>query len=313
MATWEELTRFLESPPDTPRIWEDQSLERIHSVTTRTRRWQRVYALAFDHRRQLEKLADDNAVPRTRISTLKSLVAAGAIQAADGLESPGAIVDDRYGEDALAKLTGRGWWIARPVEAPGSRPIRFEAGSQVGLAMHTWPREHVTKCLVSYHPDDEPSLHRQQQDALLDLYHACRKTGHELMLEIIPPPGGAVDAGTLPRALEQLYARGVFPDWWKLQPIPDDGAWKALDDVISHHDDHCRGVLLLGLDAPVPELERHFSAAAKQPVCKGFAIGRSIFAEPTRAWFSQELDDDGLVSAVAENYRRLIMLWQEVD
>ena len=97
MPTWEELTRFLESPPDSPRIWEDQSLERIHGVTTRTRRWDRVCALAFDHRWQLEKLADDNAVPRSRIKQLKSLVAAGAIKAANGLESPGAIVDDRYG------------------------------------------------------------------------------------------------------------------------------------------------------------------------------------------------------------------------
>ncbi len=178
--------------------------------------------------------------------------------------------------------------------------------------MHAWPEEHVTKCLVSYHPDDEPPLRQQQEDALLDLYHACRKTGHELMLEIIPPPGSGIDAGTLPRALERLYARGVFPDWWKLQPIPDDGAWQALEDVISHHDTHCRGVLLLGLDAPVRELERHFSVAAKQSICKGFAIGRSIFSEPAKAWFLEETDDDGLVAAVAGNYRRLNELWQEV-
>ena len=34
----------------------------------------------------------------------------------------GVILDDRYGEDVLPRLTGTGYWIARPVELPGSRP-----------------------------------------------------------------------------------------------------------------------------------------------------------------------------------------------
>ena len=310
MPTWEELTRFLDHPPATPRIWEDEALDRVHAVTTRHRRWDRVHALAFDHRWQLEKLAEDNDAPPARIRILKDLVAAGAVAGAGDVESPGAIVDDRYGEAALARLTGRGWWLARPVEAPGSRPLRFEAGAHVGLALHTWPAEHVAKCLVAYHPDDDESLRIQQEDSLLDLYRACGRTGHELLLEVIPPAAGGIDADTLPRALEGLYARGIHPDWWKLQPIPDDGAWQAIAGVIRRHDPYCRGVLLLGLDAPVQELEHHFRIAARQPVCRGFAIGRSIFAEPAGAWFRGELDDDAVVSAVAENYARLIALWR---
>lgn len=312
MPSWEELARFLGEPGKSPRVWEDAELDRIHAVTTRTRRWKRVCALAFDHRWQLEKLADAHGAPYERIERLKSLVAAGAIRAAEGFEGPGAIVDDRYGEDALATLTGRGWWIARPVEMPGSRPLRFDAGPQVGLAMRTWPREHLAKCLVSYHPNDDALLRTQQQDTMRDLVQACRKTGHELMLEVIPPPGNGVDAGTLPGALEQIYAAGIRPDWWKLQPFPDRDAWRTIAEIIARHDEYCRGVLLLGLDAPMEELERHFAVAAANSVCKGFAIGRSIFAAPAEAWFSGALDDDALVANVAENYRRLVELWQEV-
>jgi 5-dehydro-2-deoxygluconokinase len=38
----------------------------------------------------------------------------------------GLLCDDRYGQDALNAATGRGWWVGRPVELPGSKPVVFE-------------------------------------------------------------------------------------------------------------------------------------------------------------------------------------------
>ncbi len=67
----------------------------------------------------------------------------------------GILCDDRYGQDALNAATGRGWWIGRPVELPGSNPLQFDRGRSIGThAASRWPREHVVKCLVQYHPDD---------------------------------------------------------------------------------------------------------------------------------------------------------------
>ena len=63
----------------------------------------------------------------------------------------------------------------RRLVSPGSRPLEFEAGDNVGLAIRAWPQEHVVKCLVYYHPDDEPKLLRTQQSRLLSLYQACRE------------------------------------------------------------------------------------------------------------------------------------------
>ena len=37
--------------------------------------------------------------------------------------------------------------------------------------------------------------------------------------------------------------------------------------------------MLLGLEAPEDELEAAFAATAKAPIVKGFAVGRTIFAD----------------------------------
>ena len=43
----------------------------------------------------------------------------------------GVLIDDIYGADALDAATGRGWWVGRPVEQPGSNPLVFEHGAVV--------------------------------------------------------------------------------------------------------------------------------------------------------------------------------------
>jgi 5-dehydro-2-deoxygluconokinase len=202
-------------------------------------------------------------------------------------------------------------WVGRPVELPGSRPLAFERGPGIGLTLRTFPAEHCVKCLVSYHPDDPEPLRLAQDRKLIQLYQACEACRLELLLEVIPPRESAADATTVARALERIYELGVHPDWWKLAP-PDAAGWDAIEDVIARHDPHCRGVLLLGLEAPPEVLRRSFAAAAARRMCKGFAIGRSIFAGPARAWFRGEIDDRAAIDAVAAAYGEVIALWRAV-
>ncbi len=69
-------------------------------------------------------------------------------------------------------------------------------------------------------------------------------------------------------------------------------------------------MLLLGLDAPPAELEASFELAARQPVCKGFAIGRTIFGAPARAWMQGEIDDATATLRMAATYASLIEAWE---
>jgi 5-dehydro-2-deoxygluconokinase len=310
IPSWEELEQFLAHGSRTTRLREDAGLERLHRVTTRTRRWPSLAVLAFDHRAQLEAIADEHGAPRERIRDFKRLVAEGAVRGAGDTAGAGVILDDRYGDDVLPALTGRGLWIARPVEVPGSRPLAFEAGDNLALALRAWPGEHVAKCLVYCHPDDPPELRRAQVAGLLALQVACAATFRELLVEVLPPRDLAADASTTARSLAQLYEAGVYPDWWKLPPAADARAWSEATAVIERHDRHCRGVVMLGLEADEATLEASFEVAAQFGICKGFAVGRSIFAAPARAWFAGKASDGEVVDEVAGRYARLIGMWQ---
>ena len=56
--------------------------------------------------------------------------------------------------------------------------------------------------------------------------------------------------------------------------------------MIAANDPWCRGVVLLGLEAPEDELEAAFAATAEAPIVKGFAVGRTIFADAAEHWLA---------------------------
>jgi 5-dehydro-2-deoxygluconokinase len=313
MPTRVELDDYLARAESVPRPDRDARLNYLHRVTARHRRWPEVCALAFDHRKQLEDMARECGADAARIPELKALIARAARQVASesGIEGrAGVLVDGRFGQAVLEELTGSGLWIGRPVELPGSRPLEFEAGDNVGLEIATWPAEHVVKCLVFYHPDDEHEVRQIHERRVKALYEACERTGHELLLEVIPPSGSGRDDMTVARAMARFYELGVTPDWWKLEPATP-AAWDAISRVIDDNDPYCRGVLLLGLEVPAEQLAEGFRAAAGQRWCKGFAVGRSIFAEPARRWLAGDIDDDRVVTEVAARYAEIVRLWQQ--
>jgi 5-dehydro-2-deoxygluconokinase len=45
-------------------------------------------------------------------------------------------------------------------------------------------------------------------------------------------------------------------------------------------------------------------------VCRGFAIGRTIFGAPARDWMRGEIDDDTAVTRMAATYASLIEAWE---
>lgn len=309
MASWEELQYFLLHGSNTRRLREDLQLEHLHRVSNRTRRWEELVILAFDHRVQLEELADRHGANHARINAFKLLIAEGARQGAGKRSGVGIIVDGRFGEDVFAPMTGNGWWVARPVELPGSRPLQFEAGPHLATAMRTWPGEHVAKCLVIYHPHDATALREAQLSRLAELQKASVDTLHELLVEVIPPSDMPFNETTLAEAMEQIYRAGIFPDWWKLPPAASAQEWGSIAAAIARHDSHCRGVLLLGLEASESRLEKSFQLAAPHAICRGFAVGRSIFAHAASAWFANQMSDADAVQDIAARYAHLITLW----
>ena len=311
IPSWTELAGFLGTGSEHRRLREDARLEQIHWATNRARHWPQVLAFAFDHRAQLEEICARVGTSAAHIPYFKRLALSAAMMTADGRGDGGILLDGRYGQEALDQATGKGLWIGRPVELPGSRPLRFEGGPDLGSTLRSWPTEHCVKCLVFYHPDDPQELCREQERQVSVLADACRRNGLDLLLEVIPGKSEApVDHRTLARAMARFYALGVHPDWWKLPHPGSDGAWSAIAEAIADHDPHCRGVLLLGLEAPEPELVAAFAMARRHPVCRGFAVGRTIFARPAEDWLAGKINDQQAIQAMAAGYRRLIDAWE---
>ena len=202
------------------------------------------------------------------------------------------------------------YWIGRPIELPGSRPLEFESSADVATELATWPHNHVVKCLAFYHPDDTAEMRERQERQLLRLQDACRKTGHELLVEIIASGVGTIDSHTIARAIQRLYDLGMKPDWWKLEPTDDRAAWTNVETTIRANDPHCRGVLLLGLSAPQDALIASFEAAAAAPIIKGFAVGRTIFAEAAEQWLTGRMDDEAAIADLSGRFAVLVDAWR---
>ena len=308
----DELRVFLERGGKLRRPDDDLAFLRLHRASTRDTRRNEIYALAFDHRTHLEELADSVGANRDLIAPLKGLIFRGLLLAGERSDlngCAGMLVDKRFGEEVLLKQNGSDLWVARPVELTGSRPLRFECGKAIALELAGWPSNHVAKCLVRYHPDDPPELKREQERSLLALYEACLATDRELLLEVLLPGNAQNHECTTAEALDCLYEAGIHADWWKLAP-GSARSWELVSTTIAAQDPNCRGVLLLGQKLPVAELGASFDIAARQPLCRGFAVGRTIITGPSHAWLSGQSNDESTIEAVADGYLLVVDAWR---
>jgi 5-dehydro-2-deoxygluconokinase len=306
----EELAFFLKRGVKQRALRKDEQLEQIHWSTNRHGDWPHVRIFAFDHRMQLEEM--DGATPE-KIGAFKQLCLAAALEVSGGRSGYGILCDTRLGRDALYAASGTGLWIGRPVEWPGSRPLTLEPelGPDFG-GLEEWPLENVVKVLCFCHPSDSAEIWNEQAGVLTRLFHAARRNRLELLLELIPSKVGPVDDRTTAELIHRIYDLGIYPDWWKLEPMKSKNAWTQACAAIAEHDPHTRGVVMLGLDAPEEELVESFRIAAEFPLVKGFAVGRTIFGQVAREWLAGQIGDAEAVRTMADRYRRLCAVWDKV-
>lgn len=309
IPTWVELQFFLEHGSPEKALRKDAAINHVHWATTRRRALPKVLAFAIDHRSQLEGMEGATA---EKISAFKVLAVEAAARIAAGRPGFGMLLDDKYGRDALyAAGQHPDLWIAKPIELPGSRPLKFEFSQDLGSRLIDWPVDHCIKVLCFYHPDDAEALKAEQIDKLRAAFDAARKIGREILIEIIASKNGGVDDATMARALDEIYDAGIKADWWKLEPQASAAAWVNIDTVIEGRDPYCRGVLLLGLDAPQAELSAAFATARQARTVRGFAVGRTIFAEAAKKWFAGTMNDAEAIADMAGRFAALVKVWNE--
>ncbi|MEN3791396.1 5-dehydro-2-deoxygluconokinase [Fulvimarina sp. MAC3] len=304
-----ELEFFLERGVREKALRKDRELEQVHWSTNRSGDWPDMRVFAFDHRMQLEDLPGADA---DRIGAFKQLCLDAALKVQDGRAGYGILCDGRLGRQALYRAAGRSLWIGRPVEWPGSRPLELEPeiGTDFG-GLAEWPAEHVVKCLCFCHPDDDAEMWAHQEATVQRLFAAARRNRLEFLLEVIPSKAGPVDDETTATIIRRFYDLGIYPDWWKLEPMVSEAGWQNACTAIEENDPHVRGIVVLGLEASEDALKESFAKAAKCPLVKGFAVGRTIFADAAKAYMQNEITPSTAVTQMAERYARLCALWEE--
>lgn len=309
-ASWDELQFFLKRGVKDPALRHDAELEQVHWATNRPGSWPVMRVFAFDHRVQLEEMP---GASESKIGKFKTLCLQAAAAVADGKPGYGVLCDSRLGRDALYHSTDYDLWIGRPVELPGSRPLQLEPEIGVDFGgLSDWPANHVVKVLCFCHPDDEKAMWDEQEATLLRLFHAARRNNLEFLLEVIPSKVAAVDDHTTSIIIQRIYDLGIYPDWWKLEPFKTTDAWQNCVDAINRNDPYTRGIVVLGLDAPQDELEASFKLAASFDLVKGFAVGRTIFAQSARDWMNGKIDDATAIQTMQQNYASLCAIWDGV-
>lgn len=312
-ASWEELQYFFKTGIRDKALRKDLALEQMHWSTNRNGDWPHMRVFAFDHRVQLEEMAQETGASDKKIGEFKGLCLSAALEVADGKNGYGILCDSRLGRDALYSAAGSGLWIGRPAEWPSSRPLELEP--ELGLdcgGLVEWPSENVVKVLCFYHPDDSDGVKAQQEATVKRLFTAARRNRLEFLLEVIPSKVAPVDDTSTASVIERFYEIGVYPDWWKLEPLKTKEAWHNACKAITRNDPYTRGIVVLGLDAPAEELEASLKIAADFDLVKGFAIGRTILGDVARQWLAGKMSDADAVAEMAKRYRGFCDLWDRL-
>ncbi|AUJ65823.1 5-dehydro-2-deoxygluconokinase (plasmid) [Aestuarium zhoushanense] len=303
----EELEFFFERGIKQPDLRNDAELEQIHWSTNRHGDWSTMRVFAFDHRMQLEEM---EGYTLARGGEFKELCLKAAQQVQNGQGGYGILCDNRIGRNALHAASGSGLWVGRPVEWPGSRPLTLEPelGSDFG-GLNQWAKENVVKVLCFCHPDDDAEMQAQQEATVKRLFEASRRNRLEFLLEVIPSKVAPVTDDTTATLIRRFYEIGVYPDWWKLEPMKTHAGWQNAINAIEENDPYTRGIVVLGLDAPEAELSASFEVAASYPLVRGFAVGRTIFGDAARAWMKGAMTDAEAIAQMAERYTNLCKIW----
>jgi 5-dehydro-2-deoxygluconokinase len=309
MPSAAELDAFLRLSPTPRQPGSHPLLRQLHRRAAAPRRAGDIHVLAIDHRWQMEEIFDNAGRDRAAIPGLKALLVDAFDRVAAGRCDVGLLLDGRYGEALLERMTGRGLWLARAIDTPKSRPVTFDCGPEAGQWLRSWPVDQIAKLMVYADPDDPAEIAEPQWARVRQLADAARAADRSLLVEFQAPGGAAPGPEYLPRMLIAAYERDITPDWWKLPPVTDSAQWAAAAAVISECDPTCHGMLVLGQTAEPDALTAALGAAAGEPLVRGFAIGRAIFGPPVRAWLARELSDAALVDQVAERYSATITAW----
>jgi len=287
----------------------------------------RLYILAFDHRGSFEKMV--GAIDR--VPGAKRLIWEGfqhAVEQGAPKQFSGILVDAQHGSDVAREAKAGGYKLAMPCEKSGQAEFDFEYGDAFGEKIEEFDPD-FTKVLVRYNPEGDTAMNERQTARLRLLSEWLHERHRKFLFELLVPAEEAqlaqvdgneerYDVELRPElmmdAILQLQEGGVEPDIWKIEGIDDRDACYRIAHLVRREGRDRVSCVVLGRGASDQKVDDWLRAASGLVGYIGFAIGRSIFGEPVKAYAADPdgFDRDAAVERIAANYRRFIDVYEGV-
>jgi myo-inositol catabolism protein IolC len=293
---------------------------------------QKLYILAFDHRGSFQKKffgieGDPDPEQTAMIADAKHLIFEGLQQAvAAGADASvtGVLVDEQFGGSVPEEAHAQGLKLAMPAERSGQNMFDFQYGDDFGKHIESFDPD-FTKVLVRYNPDGNVQENEEQLGKLKRLADWLHKNDRKFLFELLVPAEDAqlqavggdadrYDAELRPelmrRAIAAIQDAKIEVDIWKIEGVDERSDCEML--VAQARTNGRDGVVcvVLGRGADDAKVDQWLQAAAPVDGFVGFAIGRSIWWEPLKAYVDGKIDRAAGARKIAENYLRFVAVYE---
>ena len=292
---------------------------------------QPLYILAFDHRGSFQKkffgvTGEPNAEEAKRISDAKRVIYEGAVRAlSEGVDaaSAGVLVDEQFGADIARDAKANGLALAMPVEKSGQDEFDFQYGADFGGHIETFDPS-FSKVLVRYNTEGDAAMNERQAERLKRLGEWLHANGRRYLFELlVPATAGQVEAAggdedrwdsqerpkVMRAAIEALQAAGVEPDIWKIEGIDRREDCEMISATARAGGREGVACVVLGRGADDAKVDHWLKMGSGVPGYIGFAIGRSIWWDPLKAFVDGNLGREEVAKQISANYRRFIYVY----
>jgi 5-dehydro-2-deoxygluconokinase len=296
---------------------------------------QKLYILAFDHRGSFQKKffgiqGEPDAEQTAIIADAKHLIFEGMLQAVgSGADASvtGVLVDEQFGSTVPEEAHAGGLKLAMPAERSGQNMFDFQYGEDFGAHILKFDPD-FTKVLVRYNPDGDAEENRVQLGKLKQLSDWLKQNERKFLFELLVPAEDAqlesvdgdddrYDAELRPelmrRAIAEIQDAAIDVDIWKIEGVDERSDCEML--VAQARSGGRDGVVcvVLGRGANDEKVDQWLQAAAPVDGFVGFAIGRSIWWDPLKAYVDGKIDRAAGAAKIAENYLRFVQVYERAE
>jgi len=293
---------------------------------------QKLYILAFDHRGSFQKKffgieGEPDPEQTAMIADAKHLIFEGLQQAvAAGADASvtGVLVDEQFGGSVPEEARAQGLKLAMPAERSGQNMFDFQYGDDFAKHIEQFDPDFV-KVLVRYNPDGDAQENSEQVAKLKRLSDWLAAHDRKFLFELLVPAEDAqlqaVDGDTdrydaelrpelMRHTIAALQDAKIEVDIWKIEGVDERSDCEML--VAQARSGGRDGVkcVVLGRGADDAKVDQWLAAAAPVDGYIGFAIGRSIWWEPLKAYVDGKIDRAAGARKIAENYLRFVAVYE---